>query len=470
MKKIILVILLVLLGLCFLYVVFNRFDARPVPGMFSSKDLPAANFDYENGYYRLWTLGLDDKVDVESAAVKERYRRLFDPQFDNVKEIREFDVDQYKKETSLDRRMGKTLLPGMRMVDRIGDAPPVSFSEIIARREEFERFRQEQALIRQRYLALLGSDCFQDFTAPRALSPVPNLLLWLRLAKVHVGLSLVDAADGKWAEAADALLKQMDFGKKAVAGSGTLITNLVAKAVLNLSTQGLAFLMNQKDCPAEVFSRILEGMPPLRYEEYGSRNSFIGEFLFTRSSLGHFDAATRKAFGLDWMAGLLAPLGLQKNRTLNAYYDYIRAILEVESAPLQGKPLRILEPRKYRQGAFWWLRNPTGKSWMDHVTPNLGVVVFKALRARSLYDLTRISAELHLRYDPVKTVQENLNRLATYQVMDPCSGKPYIWNEEKQVLYSVGLDRVDGGGAYDRTTVRTDVVLPCILYVQAEVK
>ena len=72
-------------------------------------------------------------------------------------------------------------------------------------------------------------------------------------------------------------------------------------------------------------------------------------------------------------------------------------------------------------------------------------------------------------YDPAKSVQENLDLLASYQTVDPCSGKPYIWNEDKQILYSIGIDRVDGGGTYDRETIRTDVVLPCVLYLRADV-
>jgi hypothetical protein len=136
---------------------------------------------------------------------------------------------------------------------------------------------------------------------------------------------------------------------------------------------------------------------------------------------------------------------------------------------LQVDPQQVLSPRPSRKGGFfWWLRNPVGKIVLDMAAANLGAIVFKSHRVKSLYDMTRISAELHLRYDPGKSVQENLNLLATYQTMDPCSGKPYIWNDEKQVLYSVGFDRVDGGGLYDRTTVQTDIVLPCVLYIRAE--
>ncbi len=469
MRKIILIVLLVLLGLCLLFVVFNRFDARPLPGMFGPQDLPAANFAYENGYYRLWTLGMDGRVDVEAVEVKDRYRRLFDPRFDNDREIRAFNASRHNKvETNITERLGKPLLEAISKMHVIGDAPPPPQADMLKNRAEFIRFREQQPVLLERYRRLLASDFFQDFGLLRLDCPLPNLITWLRLAKLRILLSLVDAADGKWAEAADALLAQMQFARKAVAGSSVLITNLVAKAVLSLSAQGLAFLMNQRECPVEVFSQALAGMPPLQYEEYGSRNGFIGEFLVAREIIGSFRLAGGETVGLKGAGKFIASLGLQRNRTLNEYCEYIRTVLAMESSPLPDDPLRVIEPRRHRQGAFWWAQNPGGKAVLDHMIPNLGTVVFKAFRVKALVDMARISAELHLRYDPRRTVRENLDRLATYQTMDPCSGKPYIWSEDKQVLYSVGLDRVDGGGSHDANTVRTDVVLPVILYVRAQ--
>ena len=468
MKKIILIVLLVLFGLCLAYVGFNRIDAKADPGMFSAKDLPEADFDYDNGFYRLWTLGLDDAKDVEAPAVKERYRRLFDPRFDNGKEIAAFDGEKHnKKETSIERRLGSVLRAEMRRVLEIGAAPPPPIGRLLAKKEDFARFREAQPVLLRRYEDFLASPTYQDFTLPRPYSPIPNLITWLNLAKVRVMLAVIDAADGMWLEAADSLLRQADFCKKAIAGHGTLIGNLIGKATLTLSLQGLAYLMNQKECPEAVFARVLEALPPIRYEEYGTRNGFIGEFLFSRHIIEHASAATIRS-SLQSAEGFFPIFLLQKNRTLNDYLEYLQNVIELEASPLQGDLESVFAPRVRSRRAFWWLRNPTGKRLFDLMVPNMGMVAYKALRTRSIYDMTRISAELHLRYDPARSVQENLSVLATYQTLDPCSGKPYIWNEERQVLYGVGLDRVDGGGAYDPQTFRTDVILPIVLYLRGD--
>jgi hypothetical protein len=80
----------------------------------------------------------------------------------------------------------------------------------------------------------------------------------------------------------------------------------------------------------------------------------------------------------------------------------------------------------------------------------------------------KISAELHLNYDPDKPVQEILNSLESYKLLDPCSGKPYKWNDEKQLLYSIGTDRKDNGGETNlyHKIEGTDFAIPVILYLK----
>ncbi|UCH94170.1 MAG: hypothetical protein JSV88_28405, partial [Candidatus Aminicenantes bacterium] len=54
-----------------------------------------------------------------------------------------------------------------------------------------------------------------------------------------------------------------------------------------------------------------------------------------------------------------------------------------------------------------------------------------------------------------------LKQLDTYnKTIDPCSGKPYTWNRQKQVLYSIGTDRNDDNGRYTTTSIDTDFAVP----------
>ena len=87
--------------------------------------------------------------------------------------------------------------------------------------------------------------------------------------------------------------------------------------------------------------------------------------------------------------------------------------------------------------------------------------LFTSNRLRAYYMMTRILAELRLKYTEGRDIQEVLAELATYKVMDPCSGKPFILNKKSWVLYSIGIDKKDQGGIENNTpSYETDVAIP----------
>ena len=104
-----------------------------------------------------------------------------------------------------------------------------------------------------RYEKLIDCESFSDFTLIRADSPIPNLLAWLHMAKLSIALDVMAAQNGNSQEAAAHLLRHLRFATKVIPNSRTLITNLVAKAVARMSIWALNDIMNQKDCPPEVF-------------------------------------------------------------------------------------------------------------------------------------------------------------------------------------------------------------------------
>lgn len=89
-----------------------------------------------------------------------------------------------------------------------------------------------------------------------------------------------------------------------------------------------------------------------------------------------------------------------------------------------------------------------GKTVAAIAIPSLKTAIYKTTILKSLYDLTRISAELHLRYSPEKSVEDILPQLEAYKTTDPCSGQPYLWNQDKKILYGIGPDRIDNRGHF----------------------
>ena len=460
MKKIIVNVLLVLLGLVVLYVGINLFDVGEVTPGFSEKDIPFGTFDKKNGYYRLWSLIEPEGTDVQADEVITRIRRMFDrnhSQFENGKHIENFDLKTHKEKGKVFKKLK------MPWPKTYSDTNWVRFSS--AKKKIIRKYQEQFKVYLERYQQLIDCDVFEDFTLIRMDSPIPNLLAWLRLAKLYIAVNALDAVEGNWQQGVANLLDHLNFGKRAVKGSHVMITDLIGKAVTQLTIITIADLMNQKECPKEVFQQVLDGTPPIDYEEYGTRTSFIGEGLVAESYVKYL--VKNKGFFTRFLHSIF----YHGNRINKIHYAYIEKMLKLERTPPYRWEKGLEAPPRLTSGWFWWLVNPIGKSWYDKdmVSAHLNTVVYKSYRLKAIYEMLHIAADLHLNYTPDKPVQEILNGLDSYKtLLDSCSGKPYAWNDEKQILYSIGIDRKDNNGETNqyKRIEEMDYPLPVILYLK----
>ncbi len=86
-----------------------------------------------------------------------------------------------------------------------------------------------------------------------------------------------------------------------------------------------------------------------------------------------------------------------------------------------------------------------GKILFEIAVSNPMPLLSKSYQTRVYYEMTRILAELHMNYSTGKGVVYSLKELESYKTHDPCSGKPYAWDNTKKILYSIGTDRVNNG-------------------------
>jgi len=473
MKKIILRILLILLALLVIWIVANQFDAKLNPDLFTSKDIPAASFDKSNGFYIVWALPEPPDADITSDKILEKYRKLSDPQFDNEKYIKTYDFMTSKKMYQYYR----DTYTGLKL-DFRPDTTKSDWSAIVlSKKSQLSTLHPDLQVMYDRFRMMIDSKVFEDFISVKADAPLPNLLAWLHAGKLYIAVNMLNALEGEWDKGVSNLLDMVDFGKRAVKGSRFLIVNLISKALLYMALEAIADLMNQKECPASVYEMVLNRTPPLKYEEYGTRNSLICEVVgFTFDFIDRpYKSDPYRPFNFWGRIPLF--FFLQENRTKNYANEFYKQFIEMEQTlPYQWKSNTIaLEPLKV--GPFWWLWNAGGKvlltSYNDYTGNHkkgegLYATIFKSYSRKTTYDMVRISAELHLDYDPDKPVQEILNSLESYKVLDPCSGKPYKWNDEKQLLYSIGTDRKDNGGETNlyQKIEGTDFAIPVILYLK----
>jgi hypothetical protein len=454
MKKIVMRVLLALLVLVIGYLAFNQIDARPYRSKYGEPPAIAPGaFEKTNGYYRLWTLTEPGDVDVETDAAILPYRRLFDPAFDNDRYIREFNQEKYKRKFAypLGLREAKGVM-------RIGRDWPSALEKY---RDLLTKAKDEYGFILARYEKLIDCDTFSDFTRIRSISPLPNLLAWLHTAKLSIALDIMAAQNGNAPGAAVHLLRHLRFAAMAGANCRLLITSLVAKAVARMTVWALNDIMNQKDCPPQVFQLVYEQTAPLTSDEFGSRLALLCEMSFPP------DLDFSKE---SWLSRMKYKFLYQKNRTRNARIRYMEGIIRREQTPPYQWGNEPLEWKPLSSGVFWRLQNPVGKVLLDVANSDAFIgVVYKSYMLKTFHDMLHIAADLHRGYDPARPVQAQLDDLPSYrELLDPCSGKPYIWNESKQILYSIGIDRRDNLGDTKNyeTWLDSDYALPVIVFVK----
>lgn len=464
MKKTMLIILIALVGLMVLYVVFNLFDAPLSKETFKEEEVPPATLDKSNGFYVLWALGEPLGTDITSDTVIEKYRKLVEIGPNGEPGFKNFDTKAYKEmfNQNIGNKMGP-FLKAFKEYGRVGKSDLCAV--VLAGKKEISPLPVELKVLLDRYSMMIERPVFQDFSLFNYEMVLPNLIAAIRASRLFSAVQMLDALEGNWDRGVSRLLDQMDFAKRAIKGSRILITGLIMKAIMQNASDSLIALMNYKDCPNSVYEMILQRLTPLKYEEFGTENAFKCEALgFAYDGVDYI--SQDKTFGMG--KKLIYKLLMQKNRTKNFFTQFFREIIRKEKEPPYLWKDGELKWKSPREGFFWWLNNPGGKLFIEMGTPNLFTVVGKSYLRKAIYDMIRISAELHLRYDPNKPVQEILNSLDSYRVLDDCSGKPYKWNDRKQLLYSVGIDRVDNGGDnadYQRLE-GMDYSIPVILYVK----
>ncbi|MCP5103099.1 MAG: hypothetical protein GY950_06965 [bacterium] len=469
-------ILSLLAGLFAGYVVYNQFDIGNFPETITAEDLPTAPFDTGNGYYRLITLTEPPGADIMSEPVVMKYRRLFDPKYDDEKYLKERDRKAYKnmfaEELKFIRAQLKPVAGGpSNWIDGYVDLENDWCEAVLTGKADIRAIETRWQVYLDRYRELIACDDFEDFSPPHPGAQWPDLLGWLQIGRLYIVSNMLDALEGNWEKGVRALLAHTAFSKRANKGTHMPVSHLISKAMARNTLNALVNLMNREECPKEIFKIILDGLPPIHYDEYGARKGYLYEYLsakpFKEWEISGWEDST--IFTLPAVRFLL-----HENRTRKYFHDYFADVIRDEQTPPYLWDFD-LEKRLHGElldtGPLWWLQNPGGKILINGAFSKnrfrglLGFMM-KSFQLKALYDLTRISAELHLKYDPHKPVMETLQNLESYKTIDPCSGKPYVWNDQKQRLYGLGTDKDDDNGKMDyRNPLDSDFAIPVILFI-----
>jgi hypothetical protein len=465
-------------------IVTNRFDGRASPPEYGEADLPPSSLDPGNGAYWLLFLGEPEAGGLDIGAKLGQYREWLN----NLRRVERLSWQTRPQTKPLGGRYWQVLkdipFPAM---------PGLDWPSFLRNQgEHLKDLRIRLAVLLRRYERLLESGTIADFGYEREWDRPYALLSFVQAtARFYSALRVLDGAEGKHGEAARGLLAELRLGGRLAAASQSLFFHAIARSVTEVSLEALAGLLNGRDCPDEIRREVFQSLGPLTPGSYSLRGAFIGEYLWMTGRVRDGDRWLQSELALRellpgrdgdeiraavniFLSRELGPqsyLGLReaafqfflmKNRTLGYFRDTLDWLLALDGTPPHRWANGNQAPPSFRGLKLGWLWNPSGKLLYESLGPSYQRrTVERKFRTRALYDLVRISAEMHLRGGGVEDSGEWPKGLESFRSKDPFSGDPYLWDAETRTLRSVGPDGLDdraaGAGADGRGD---DIVLP----------
>lgn len=453
LKKILLTILVVVGAIIAVVFLINLIDEKLNPLMYTEKDLSPASSDKSNGFYILWGLAEPEEIDPQS----DEYARSIQDKLNNKY------IDTFEK-GFFDSKAYRSLFNDYSAaIDKIKIPQLFSdkwISSLISQAQTLDQVAQACALPLKRYNRLIDTPVFEDFTPPKINSPIPNIIAWLKILRLFSVIETLDALHGNWEKAANRLLDNIDFSEKVGKGSRMWIIFHLSNNTALWSLSALMNIMNHPDCPPSIHNLVFNRLSSIKPRKNVLKNILISECLSSCSVLDNFETYKNIEDQSIFFRILPQDFLLQTNATKNYFYDSFSKFMSMESLqPFQWKTTNAdeLASKMPNKKFLWWIQNPVGKTIYMMTMPHFHSPATSYYRTRAYLSLTRIIAELHLKDTGQGEILPILQTLDSYKAIDPFSGKPFLWNNSTQRLYSIGQNFKDEKGAGDINQVGDDL-------------
>jgi hypothetical protein len=465
---------LAMLGLfILLFVGLNLFDSKPEPAV-PAPGAPEGNLDPDNGFLLVWGFAEPPETDPLSPLYRGRLQELFAARPRNILIRSAYSQWLARLNDDFRRNWHDTAF----YFPQQGQEDACAY--VASRRAEVRERQNRLAVPLGRYRRILQAGDLADFTPLGWEFPARSSLLATHAARLFAASQTLAALDGHWLEAGAGLLDAMDAGFRLIGSGRTLAVNSLGKSMVELSLRTLASLLNRSDCPLEIARLVIERLPARPASAFGTgaarafawrsfasalerikKDRVVDPFLlkdFFRNPAGLFALERFVAISgprLFTAAHALASFFLKENETaamMRAFWERVGILEESPPWKWEAAPLGQRRSSEVAAGPFWWLRNPLGKmmvrSAVPYTWPILQHYVHRSHELRARYELTRLLAGARLACGAGMKLGEKtlLRMLAGAGEVDPFSGRPYLYNPDSGMLYSVGSDRRDDHG------------------------
>ena len=295
---------------------------------------------------------------------------------------------------------------------------------------------------------------------PGALVPDEVLDVLLRVPRL-VRLAAAEAAQlghrGRWEAAFERAQLGLRVGHALSRYSDpTLIAMMTGVACQSISLRELEALVRESSLSARDAKALAQRIESHRITADSWRTMWAVEYQLTKATFARVqaaDAAGELAENEDaaiWLRWIPQDYVYQPNRTLSLFAQYARQRQQGSglscrdaswSAPLSQ--LRMLE--------ILFAPNPGGRILVEIATPNFNSFELKRCHTESMLGLVQASAALRAYTQAEGTLPDSLDALVPAYLdavpLDRYDGAPLRYSKAKGIVYSIGDDFVDAGGA-----------------------
>jgi hypothetical protein len=289
----------------------------------------------------------------------------------------------------------------------------------------------DNAAIVKRYQRVLSYPAYAEMTDPRLYTyPLPRYVGFGNAQRLFL-LHIADRLErGQIDDALGALRDEIDFDRRMLAGSRTLLHKLVAAAALQrtlLFTSDALGTYRQQIGPGAAM--IAEALRPLSAEERALTPGLRTELIMAASAL---EPKRWRAEDMGWPipTALLKPF-YRHRATVNGMYKVTRDWSDVDNASASdlGTALiraREAEPEFSPRRAIY---NPVGKLLVANNLPRLNASFERIHDTDALVRLVALQADIvaqDVKHEDVPAFSK--------KALDPYTGKPFAWDASTRQL------------------------------------
>jgi hypothetical protein len=289
----------------------------------------------------------------------------------------------------------------------------------------------DNAAIVKRYQRVLSYPAYVEATDPRLYSyPLPRYVAFANAQRFFL-LHIAERLErGEVDDALGALRDEIDFDRRMLAGSRTLLHKLVAAAALQrtaLFTSDALRTYRQQIGPGAAM--LAEALRPLSAEERALTPGLRSELIMAASAL---EPRRWRAEDMGWPipTALLRPF-YRHRATVNGMYKVTRAWTDVDNAPateLGAAFIRAkeVEPEFSARRAIY---NPVGKLLLSQNVPQLNASFERIHDTDALVRMVGLQAAV-----VAQDVKQDDVPAFAKKAIDPYTGKPFAWDANTRQL------------------------------------